>query len=115
MLILPVLMVPGAAALIGGRDSLACGSPVKTFESYWPHASSVSDYVKRAMPFNVPGSYLIQGLTCLTTIKPQEGKFFGIVYLRRCTGIDFFGIKYLRHRAASCTGQLDTMKTGIAI
>jgi len=46
----------GAAALIGGRGSLASGSPKKTVESYWPYASTVFDYVKRAMPFNVPGS-----------------------------------------------------------
>jgi hypothetical protein len=25
-------------------------------ESYWPYASTVFDYVKRAMPFNAPGS-----------------------------------------------------------
>ncbi len=46
----------GAAALIGGRGSLASGSPKKTVESYWPYASTVFDYVKRAMPFNAPGS-----------------------------------------------------------
>ena len=46
----------GAAALIGGRDSLASGKPKKTVESYWPYASTVFDYVKRAMPFNAPGS-----------------------------------------------------------
>lgn len=46
----------GASALIGGRGSLASGSPKKTVESYWPYASTVFDYVKRAMPFNAPGS-----------------------------------------------------------
>ncbi|MBX2838972.1 MAG: cytochrome c [Gammaproteobacteria bacterium] len=46
----------GAAALIGGRGSLTSGKPKKTIESYWPHASTVFDYVKRAMPFNAPGS-----------------------------------------------------------
>ncbi len=46
----------GAAPLIGGRDSLASGKPKKTVESYWPYASTVYDYVKRAMPFNAPGS-----------------------------------------------------------
>ncbi|OED38514.1 hypothetical protein AB833_19340 [Chromatiales bacterium (ex Bugula neritina AB1)] len=46
----------GAAALIGGRGSLDSGSPKKTVESYWPYASTVFDYVKRAMPFNAPGS-----------------------------------------------------------
>lgn len=46
----------GASALIGGRGSLASGKPKKTVESYWPYASTVFDYVKRAMPFHAPGS-----------------------------------------------------------
>ena len=31
-------------------------APVKTVESYWPYATTLFDYVKRAMPFNAPGS-----------------------------------------------------------
>lgn len=46
----------GAAALRGGRGTLASGKPKKTVESYWPYASTLFDYVKRAMPFNAPGS-----------------------------------------------------------
>lgn len=46
----------GAAALVGGRGSLDSGSPKKTVESYWPYASTLFDYTKRAMPFNAPGS-----------------------------------------------------------
>ncbi|HVC11047.1 MAG TPA: cytochrome c, partial [Burkholderiales bacterium] len=42
--------------LIGGRGSLTGGKPLKTVESYWPYATTVFDYVKRAMPFNAPGS-----------------------------------------------------------
>jgi len=46
--------------LIGGRGTLVnnnpAKAPVKTVESYWPYATSVFDYVKRAMPFNAPGS-----------------------------------------------------------
>ena len=46
--------------LLGGRGTLvnnsAAKAPVKTVESYWPYATSVFDYVKRAMPFNAPGS-----------------------------------------------------------
>src|SRR5437016_4327751 len=46
--------------LIGGRGTLVNNSPakapVKTVESYWPYATTIFDYVKRAMPFNVPGS-----------------------------------------------------------
>lgn len=46
----------GGAKLIGGRDTLATDAPVKTVESYWPHAETLFDYVKRAMPFDAPGS-----------------------------------------------------------
>lgn len=46
----------GAPALIGGRGSLATDAPVKTVESYWPYASTLFDYVHRAMPLTDPGS-----------------------------------------------------------
>ncbi len=46
----------GGDKLIGGRGSLATATPVKTVESYWPYATTLFDYVKRAMPFNAPGS-----------------------------------------------------------
>lgn len=46
----------GGDKLIGGRGSLATKAPVKTVESYWPYSTTLFDYVKRAMPFNAPGS-----------------------------------------------------------
>lgn len=46
--------------LIGGRGSLvnrdAGKAPVKTVESYWPHATTLFDYIKRAMPMTAPDS-----------------------------------------------------------
>jgi hypothetical protein len=32
------------------------GHGVKPVESYWPYATTLFDYVKRAMPLNAPGS-----------------------------------------------------------
>ena len=46
----------GGPALIGGRGTLASPKPVKTVESYWPYATTLYDYVWRAMPFHAPGS-----------------------------------------------------------
>ena len=46
----------GGAALIGGRGSIGTPETKKTVESYWPYASTLFDYVKRAMPFHEPGS-----------------------------------------------------------
>jgi cytochrome c len=37
--------------LAGGRDTLASYNPVKSIGSYWPYASTVMDYMRRAMPF----------------------------------------------------------------
>jgi S-disulfanyl-L-cysteine oxidoreductase SoxD len=46
----------GGDRLTGGRGSLATATPIKTVESYWPYATTLFDYVKRAMPFSAPGS-----------------------------------------------------------
>ena len=46
----------GGDKLIGGRGTLASATPIKTVESYWPYATTLFDYVKRAMPFSSPGS-----------------------------------------------------------
>ena len=40
--------------LTGGENTLAAASPVKTIGSYWPYATTLFDYVRRAMPFNAP-------------------------------------------------------------
>lgn len=37
--------------LIGGQGTLKDMRPEKTIGSYWPYASTVFDYIKRAMPF----------------------------------------------------------------
>jgi cytochrome c5 len=42
--------------LAGGFDTLSEGRPEKTVGSYWPHASTLYDYIRRAMPFTAPQS-----------------------------------------------------------
>jgi mono/diheme cytochrome c family protein len=37
--------------LFGGDGTLASNDPVKSIGSYWPYASTVLDYIRRAMPF----------------------------------------------------------------
>lgn len=46
----------GGPALIGGRGTLASDKPVKTVESYLGQASTLYDYIHRAMPMDSPGS-----------------------------------------------------------
>jgi S-disulfanyl-L-cysteine oxidoreductase SoxD len=39
--------------LAGGHDTIRSDKPaVKTVGSYWPHATTLFDYIRRAMPFN---------------------------------------------------------------
>lgn len=45
-----------APKLRGGRGSLASAKPLLTIGSYWPYAETLFDYVRRAMPFDRPGS-----------------------------------------------------------
>ncbi|HSE57349.1 MAG TPA: cytochrome c [Nitrospiraceae bacterium] len=42
--------------LAGGRDTLTSAHPVKTVGSYWPYATTLYDYIRRAMPFDAPQS-----------------------------------------------------------
>ena len=42
--------------LVGGQGTLASKTPVKTIGSYWPYATTVFDYVRRAMPYLQPQS-----------------------------------------------------------
>jgi hypothetical protein len=42
--------------LTGGQGSLATARPMKTVGSFWPLATTVWDYINRAMPYDRPGS-----------------------------------------------------------
>jgi hypothetical protein len=37
--------------LSGGENTLTSEDPIKSIGSYWPYASTVMDYIRRAMPF----------------------------------------------------------------
>ena len=67
--------------LVGGRGSLASSMPVKTVGSFWPYATTLFDYIRRAMPYQEPGAlsvddtyavaaYILQ----LNGIIPADGK-----------------------------------------
>lgn len=42
--------------LVGGLGTLTGAAPVKTIGSYWPYATTVFDFVRRAMPYPAPHS-----------------------------------------------------------
>jgi cytochrome c len=44
------------APLVGGHETLATEKPLKTATGYWPYATILFDYTRRAMPFKDPGT-----------------------------------------------------------
>ena len=42
--------------LVGGHGSLATDKPIKTIGSYWQYATTLWSYIRRAQPFDEPGS-----------------------------------------------------------
>jgi len=69
--------VPGRAPyprLIGGFGTLTAKKPVKTVGSYWPYATGVFDYIRRAMPFYSPGSLSNDEVYALTAFILAKNK-----------------------------------------
>ena len=52
--------------LAGGRGSIGSAAPVKTVGSYWPYATTLFDYLRRAMPYQTPGRLTNDELYSLT-------------------------------------------------
>lgn len=52
--------------LAGGEDSLTEDRPDKTVGSYWPYASTLWDYINRAMPFPAPQSLTVTEVYAIT-------------------------------------------------
>jgi cytochrome c len=52
--------------LAGGQGTLRSPKPLKTVGSYWPYATTIWDYVNRAMPFDRPGTLTADQVYSLT-------------------------------------------------
>jgi S-disulfanyl-L-cysteine oxidoreductase SoxD len=53
-------------ALVGGLGTLDSVAPVLTVGSFWPYATTVFDYIYRAMPLTQPGSLEADEVYALT-------------------------------------------------
>jgi cytochrome c5 len=65
--------------LAGGQGTLKSAAPIKTIGSYWPHATTVFDYVRRAMPLDKPQSLTADEVYALTAY---------LLHLNRIVGAD---------------------------
>lgn len=70
-----------ADRLIGGRGTLVNSdptkAPMKTVESYWPYATTLFDYIKRAMPFTAPGSLSDADVYAVTAYILSQANILG--------------------------------------
>ena len=58
--------------LVGGHGSLTDAAPVRTIGSYWPYATTVFDYIRRAMPYTQPQSLSNDEVYALTAYLLAE-------------------------------------------
>jgi mono/diheme cytochrome c family protein len=70
---LPDMPAGPALRLIGGRGTLTTKNPVMTVESYWPYATTLFDYVRRAMPYTAPGSLTADEIYAVSAYILAEG------------------------------------------
>lgn len=63
--------------LVGGRGSLDTDHAVKTIGSYWPYATTIFDYVRRAMPYLQPHSLTDDEVYALTAHLLHENGIIG--------------------------------------
>src|SRR5712691_8650751 len=70
---LPDMPAGASLRLIGGRGTLTTKNPVMTVESYWPYATTLFDYVRRAMPFQAPGSLTADEINAVSAYILAEG------------------------------------------
>ena len=58
--------------LVGGQGTLDQLQQVRTIGSFWPYASTVFDYIRRAMPFQSPQSLTNDEVYALTAYLLAE-------------------------------------------
>jgi hypothetical protein len=63
--------------LVGGRGTLKSDNPILTIGSYWPYATSLWDYIHRAMPYTSPGSLSTNDIYALTAFLLYENGIIG--------------------------------------
>lgn len=63
--------------LVGGQHTLAGDAPVKTIGSYWPYATTLYDYIHRAMPFDAPQSLTPDEVYSVTAWLLHENGIIG--------------------------------------
>ena len=63
--------------LVGGKESLTTLEPMKTIGSYWPYATTIFDYTRRAMPWRQPKTLTDDEVYALTAYILANNNIIG--------------------------------------
>ena len=66
-----------AAALVSDRELAGINAAQKTIKNFWPYATTIFDFVRRAMPFQMPRSLTDEEVYALTAYILAENKLIG--------------------------------------
>jgi S-disulfanyl-L-cysteine oxidoreductase SoxD len=66
-----------AAALVDDRQINGISASQKTIKNFWPYATTIFDFVRRAMPFQMPHSLTDDEVYALTAYILAENKLIG--------------------------------------
>jgi mono/diheme cytochrome c family protein len=66
-----------AAALVSDRELAGISAAQKTIKNFWPYSTTIFDFIRRAMPFQMPRSLTDDEVYALTAYILAENKLIG--------------------------------------
>jgi S-disulfanyl-L-cysteine oxidoreductase SoxD len=66
-----------AAALVSDRELAGINAAQKTIRNFWPYSTTIFDFIRRAMPFQMPRSLTDDEVYALTSYILAENKLIG--------------------------------------
>jgi mono/diheme cytochrome c family protein len=66
-----------AAALVSDRELAGINAAQKTIRNFWPYSTTIFDFIRRAMPFQMPRSLSDDEVYALTAYILAENKLIG--------------------------------------
>jgi mono/diheme cytochrome c family protein len=68
---------PNYSRLVGGHGTLAADKPIQTIGSFWQYATTLWSYIRRAQPFDNPGSLTADQVYAVTAYLLHRNGIIG--------------------------------------
>jgi mono/diheme cytochrome c family protein len=68
---------PNFSRLVGGQGTLATDKPIQTIGSFWQYATTLWSYIRRAQPFDNPGSLTADQVYAVTAYLLHRNGIIG--------------------------------------